>query len=101
MYPIVEDIKPCHSMEDVRTEVDRIDRELITLLAERQGYVEQAGHIKAERTAVRDDSRIEDVISKVRQTATEVGLDPSLAENVWREMIERFIALEFDVFDRR
>ncbi|WP_293206888.1 chorismate mutase, partial [Parvibaculum sp.] len=47
-------------MPEVRREIDRIDRQLVKLLAERQGYIEQAGAIKGERTAVRDNARIED-----------------------------------------
>ncbi|MBO6634374.1 MAG: chorismate mutase, partial [Parvibaculum sp.] len=50
----------CNTMPEVRREIDRIDRQLVKLLAERQGYIEQAGAIKGERTAVRDNARIED-----------------------------------------
>ena len=55
----------CNTMQEVREEIDRIDRDLVKLLAERQGYIEQAGVIKGERSAVRDEARIEDVVQKV------------------------------------
>ena len=63
----------CNTMPEVRNEIDRIDRELVKLLAERQGYIEQAGAIKGERSAVRDDARIEEVVQKVLRRLT--GLD--------------------------
>ena len=60
----------CASMADVRREIDRVDRELVQLLAERLTYIERAGHIKAERGAVRDEDRIRDVLAKVKVDTT-------------------------------
>ncbi len=48
---------------------------------------------------MRDDARIEDVVAKVLVAARKAGLDPSIAEPVWRILIERCIAHEFDRFD--
>ena len=64
----------CNTMQEVREEIDRIDRDLVKLLAERQGYIEQAGVIKGERSAVRDEARIEDVVQKVLAQADKAGL---------------------------
>lgn len=91
----------CRTMDEVRLEIDRIDRALVALLAERQGYVEQAGRIKPARAAVRDAARIEDVVAKVLAEARRTGLAPEIAEPVWRLLIERSIAHEYDVFDAR
>lgn len=91
----------CATMTDVRREIDRLDRDIVTLLAERQNYIEQAGRIKQSRDAVRDDARIADVIAKVRTAASDLGAHPGLAETVYRAMIEWCIAYEFTVFDAR
>ncbi len=91
----------CETMADVRREIDRLDRVLVELLAERQTYIERAGHIKPARDTVRDEARIEDVVAKVLAEAQEKGLSADVAEAVWRIMIDRFIAHEFDVFDGR
>lgn len=91
----------CRTMTEIREAIDRLDRALVRLLAERQGYVAQAGRIKGERAAVRDEARIAEVIAKVRQAARDHGLDESLAEAVWQVMVEEFIAFEFRVFDAR
>jgi isochorismate pyruvate lyase len=45
----------CRSMADVRREIDRIDRILVQLLAERLTYIERAGHI---RIAARSVTRL-------------------------------------------
>jgi len=84
----------CQSMEQVRQEIDRIDRLLVGLLAERQTYVTRAAQIKPSRDVVRDPARVEDVISKVKATAADAGFSPKIAETVWRAMVEEFIAYE-------
>lgn len=91
----------CNTMQEVRSEIDRLDRELVKLLAERQGYIEQAGHIKGERSAVRDDARIEDVVAKVVAEAERAGLSPAIAEPLWRLLIEKSIEHEYTVFDAK
>ena len=49
---------------------------------------------------MRDDWRVNDVISKVSAAAGEAGLPLSIAEPVWRELVERSIQYEFEVWDR-
>ncbi|MDR3512304.1 MAG: chorismate mutase [Caulobacteraceae bacterium] len=94
------DPEACASMADVRQGVDALDRALVTLLAERQRYMDAAARIKTERGAVRDEARIEDVVAKVKAAARAAGLSEAIAEPVWRLLIERCIAHEFEVWDR-
>jgi isochorismate pyruvate lyase len=48
---------------------------------------------------VRDEARIEDVVAKVRAAAKAAGLSEAIAEPVWRTLIDRCIAYEFQAFD--
>lgn len=89
----------CSDMKDVRAGVDEIDRMLVTLIARRQGYMDAAARIKQSRETVRDEARIRDVLAKVRAEAERQGLSWAIAEPVWREMMERCIAYEFEVWD--
>lgn len=89
----------CLSMDEVRREIDRLDRMLVEMLAERQTYIEAAARIKRNRDTVRDTSRIEDVVKKVVAHAREHGLNPTIAETVWRALIEQSIAHEYTKFD--
>ncbi len=90
----------CASMADVRQGVDALDRALVTLLAERQRYMDAAARIKGARSAVHDRARIEDVVAKVKAAAREAGLSEAIAEPLWRTLIDRCIAYEFRAFDR-
>jgi isochorismate pyruvate lyase len=89
----------CQTMADIRHEIDRTDRALVALLTERLTYIERAGIIKPDRDTVRDEARIEDVVSKVLTEARAQGLPVEIAEPVWRLLIEKCIAHEFDIFD--
>jgi len=43
---------------------------------------------------------LEDVVAKVLAAAGPAGLSPAIAEPVWRTLIDRCIAHEFEAFDR-
>lgn len=87
------------TMADVRYEIDRLDRLLVEIIKERQSFMDAAARIKGAREKVHDRPRIEDVIAKVRAAAESAGLSPAIAEPVWRTMIDRCIAYEFEAFD--
>ncbi|MBN9481079.1 MAG: chorismate mutase [Bordetella sp.] len=90
----------CATMADVRQGVDALDRALVTLLAERQRYMDAAARIKPNRDAVFDQTRIDDVVAKVLKAAEPAGLSPDIAEPVWRLLIDRCIAHEFATWDQ-
>jgi isochorismate pyruvate lyase len=90
----------CRTMPEVRVGVDALDRALVTLLAERQRYMDAAARIKGDRHAVHDQARIEDVVAKVKASARAAGLSEDIAEPVWRTLIDRCIAYEFGVWDK-
>ena len=94
------DPSECTTMVEVRQGVDALDRALVALIAERQRYMDAAARIKPDRSIVHDDARIEDVVAKVLAAAGPAGLSPAIAEPVWRTLIDRCIAHEFEAFDR-
>ena len=82
-------------MGELRLEIDRLDQALVTLLAERAGYIDRAIQLKpAEGLPARIDARVEEVVARVRARAGQGGLDPDLAEAIWRRVIEWSIARE-------
>lgn len=78
----------CRSMDEVRTEIDRIDLGLVDLLAERWTYVDRMWAIKrAEQQGANVPWRNRAVIEKVRARAAEKGMPPEMAEALWRQII--------------
>jgi len=90
-----------NSLDDVRINIDRLDREIISLMAERGTFVRQAARFKTSLTDVDAPKRVEQVIDKVREQATGKGLDPQIAEATYRAMIDAFIEFERSVFHRK
>ncbi len=84
----------CFSIEEVRENIDRIDRKIVALLAERGEYVKQAASFKKTTDEVKAPQRVEKVISKVTALAEELGANPSVTEEVYRAMISSFIKAE-------
>ncbi len=91
----------CITMAEVRTEIDRIDRALVALLAERMRYIDAAARVKTDRGAVRDEWRKADVLAKVDEAAREAGLPTDLASALWERLVEYSIAHEFVRFDAK
>ena len=90
----------CNSLEEVRANIDRIDDEIIKLIAERGTYVAQASAFKKNEESVKDTGRVEKVIAKVKSKAEEYGTDPDMVEALYREMISRFVNMEMSEFHK-
>ncbi len=80
----------CDSLAEVRENIDRIDHDLVRLLAERQQYVGEAARFKKDPAAVADPKRVDAIIAKVRADAEAQKLDPAVAETTFRAMISAF-----------
>jgi len=85
---------PCQSLDEVRAQIDGIDRQIVALLGERGDYVRQAARFKKSKDDVAAPARVEQVIGKVRALAGEHGADPGVVECVYRAMIAAFIEAE-------
>ncbi len=77
----------CRDMTEVRTEIDRVDRALVDLLAERWTYVDRAWVFKRSPEEASVPWRNKEVIEKVRVRAEETDMPPELAESLWRLII--------------
>ncbi|MBV4452751.1 MULTISPECIES: chorismate mutase [Pseudomonas] len=84
----------CTTLEEVRTNIDLLDKQIITLLAERGRYVSQAARFKKDTADVKAPQRVEQVIAKVRGLSETVGANPEVTEHVYRAMIAAFIQQE-------
>lgn len=90
----------CKSLDEVRENIDRIDDEIIKLMAQRGQYVLAASAFKKDRKAVGAPERVAAVILKVRKKAEAYGADPDMVENLYRMMIESFIKMEMEAFNK-
>ncbi len=95
------DIRQCTSLDEVRTEIDALDRNIVALIAARAEYVKQAATLKKNTDDVKAPQRVEQVITKVKQLAVDTGVDQNVLEATYRAMINAFIAEETVHFNKR
>jgi isochorismate pyruvate lyase len=94
--------KRCETLEELRTEIDRLDAILVPLLLERVEYIYQSGsRIKGERAAVPALDRVERQIVRLRKLAEEAGGDPQFIDHLYRAMIHEYTEEEYRIFDKR
>jgi len=74
----------------LRDEIDRIDSQILALLAMRQVQVEKVVALKKScDMPVYHPAREEDLISKLRSQAGNAGLDPDFMEDLYRVILRQ------------
>lgn len=76
------------SLDELRSNLSAIDRQLVELIADRQRLVGEIGKTKQDAGAgTRDYAREKDVLDMGRDQARELGVDPDLVENLLQMLI--------------
>jgi len=88
---------PSSDLGDIRKRLDLVDRRLVELLADRSRLVEEViVYKRAHSMAVVDRKREDDMLDHIEQVAAEAGLDPRIARQVLRAIIDGFTLLEVE-----
>ena len=85
------------NLEKLREEMDKLDKEILSLIAQRQKCVEKVALVKNNKDLVVDKKRIEEVIRRVKRLSKEKGLSEKIAESLWRKLIELSIDHEYEI----
>ncbi len=81
----------CSGMEDIRREIDRIDRAVISMIGRRFQYVLAASKFKTSETAVRAPERFKAMLEQRREWAQAEGLAPDAIEKMYSDLVKHFI----------
>jgi isochorismate pyruvate lyase len=84
----------CASLEEVRAQIDRIDRDIVRLIGERAHYVKAAARFKDSEHAVSAPERFAAMLQARRQWASDAGLSPDIIETIYRDLVTYFIEQE-------
>lgn len=90
----MEWIYDCRNLDEVREQIDRLDRAIVSMIAERGLYVQQAASFKKSDAEVEDGKRVDQVMRRVTRLAGELGADAALTAKIYRTMIAHFIESE-------
>ena len=97
---LIHKVEHCHTMADVRRNIDALDERIVALIAERSGYMTQAACIKQSADQVHDQARIDFIVQRVTVMAREQGAPESVIQAAYRAMIDASIEFEHGEFKR-
>lgn len=84
-------------LDEIREKIDDVDRRLVALLVERARLVEEVVHYKrAHHMAVVDRAREDRMLARIADVAKDASLDPRVAQQVLRTIIDGFTLLEVE-----
>lgn len=90
----------CHDLSCIRTEMDRINGEILKLLAERTAYVKRAGDLKSRTTRIADDrQRVADQEQKIVAQSIELELPLEISIPTFRAIMENSIVFQQGYID--
>lgn len=84
----------CIDIQDIRLEIDQIDKAIIELLGKRFEYVKAAAKFKKTDTDVKASERVKAMLSQRRLWAKEENLSEDVIEKMYRDLVEYFIGCE-------
>ena len=90
----------CDDINEIRTEIDHLDHQIIQLLGKRLGYVKAALRIRNEEDGDEFAQRFQTMLRDRRKWAEAEGLNPDIVECVYRDLINRFIKEEMKAWQR-
>jgi len=97
----VDRTPPDDAPGNVRVRLDDVDRRLIGLLAERAELIREVIDFKrAKGMGVVDRAREDEMLARIEVMASERGLDPRIARQVLRAVIDAFTLLEVEQLGR-
>lgn len=84
------------TLADVRSQIDSIDSELVSLIAQRAECVKAAAAFKTDHSAVRAPRACSRLLIGFAKKAAAAGLPEVIIEKVYRSMIDAFIEYELE-----
>ena len=93
------EMKKCSTLEEAREKIDKVDEEIVKLIAKRNDYIKQIAHFKTSVDEVKAEDRVSDVISRVREQAIALDLSPNLINDLYVRMIDSMVESEIAEFN--
>ncbi len=89
----------CTTLDEARAKIDKVDEQIVALIAERNNYIKEIAHFKTTIDEVKAEERIDAVISRVREQAISLDLSPNLINDLYVRMIDAMVESEIAEFN--
>jgi chorismate mutase len=90
----------CSSKDEIRLQIDEIDKEIIKLFGLRFRYVSEIVKFKSNVESVVAQDRKDHVIKARGEWAEEHGLDKETFEQIYRFLVEHNIGKELEILEK-
>jgi isochorismate pyruvate lyase len=91
----------CADMDQIRAEVNKIDREIIALLGKRLAYVRSAVAFKPDEDSIRRPDHWDSFFAARKSWAAEEGYDPEVIEAMYRILYDFTIKTQLSLHARK
>ena len=91
----------CISAEEIRDEIDKLDKEIISLFSKRHSYIEEIVRFKNDADEIVASERKQQVIDQRREWAASCGLDAKTFEQIYTLLIDKNIQHEMELLTRK
>lgn len=90
--------KKYSSLKELREDIDKLDANIVDLIATRSSLVRQAAQFKSSTDEIKANERLEHVVQGVRQLAIKYNISPNMIEDLYRRMIDEMVEIEIAEF---
>ncbi len=98
---IIKKPEECLDMQEIRTQIDSIDKNIIELLGNRFQYVKAASKFKTDENSVKAPERLAAMLVQRRKWAEENCLSPDIIEKMFRDLVGYFIDQEMKHWENK
>lgn len=90
--------KKCNTLDEVRVEIDKLDDQIVELIAARNNYISQVAKFKDSIDDVKAPERVDFILNKVRHKAGKLGVSPNMLSEIYKIMINEMVETEIAEF---
>ena len=91
----------CHTLSDIRYEIDTIDHFIVKLIHHRLQYVLATLKFKSDVKSIPDNKRMIQQLNQRKKWAEEYGLDPRYIESLFKLMLDWYISRQIAYYKSR
>jgi len=81
-------------LNKIRTELDKLDNNLIKIIKRRTSLVKKVLAIKEKKSQIVDQKRIKTILVNIRKKSLKNNIDPKITNRIWKNMIWSYIDFE-------
>ena len=88
-------------LNEIRSELDKLDNSLIKLIKKRTNLVNQVLKLKDKKKEIIDNKRIKIILKNIRKKSIVNKIDPKITHRIWKNMIWSYIDYEKRNFKKK